>query len=90
MTASIITLERPNRPMGAAGFLLSWEALEQGLMLLAAPDKAPMVADTVSALRQLQFEMRPAKLLIEILAATAWITDDTCPAGGSGGGAPMT
>ncbi len=89
MSASIIDLTQA-RPLGPACFVVSWEALEKALTMLAAPQKAQMVPETLPALRQLQLGMGPSKLLVEILAATAWITDDTDLAGGLAGGAPMT
>lgn len=89
MSGSIIELTEA-RPLGPACFVVSWEALEKALTVLASPQKAEMVPETISALRQLQLAMLPSKLLVEILAATAWITDDTDLAGGSEGGVPMT
>ncbi len=57
-------------------FLVSWDALENGLILLANPDRADQVATVVSALRRLQSSTPADKLLVQILGATAWLTSD--------------
>lgn len=82
--------EAEDRPIQAAEgppdrstpvFLVSWEALEQGLCLLANPERASQAPVLVSALRRMQGSVPPDKLLMQILGATAWLTADGPPDG---------
>jgi len=70
----------PLRPRSEspAFFIASWQSLEEGLILLAGtPERAQLVTETVSALRKSQAAGDPpSKLLLRILAATAFLADD--------------
>ena len=62
-----------------AFFIASWHSLEEGLTLMAGtPERGRLVAETVSALRKAQAAGDPpGKLLLRVLAATAFLADDT-------------
>jgi hypothetical protein len=66
-------------------FVASWRSLEEGLTLLAGtPERGQLVSEAVSALRKSQAAGEPSsKILLRILAATAFLTDDR-PLGGTG------
>lgn len=59
-------------------FLASWVALEEGLTLLAGtPERGALAPEAVSALRKAQASGEPpSKILLRVLAATAFLTDD--------------
>lgn len=66
-------------PTGSGFFIASWKSLEEGLTLMAAtPERERMVSETVSALRKAQAAGDPpSKLLLRVLAATAFLSDDS-------------
>ena len=70
-------LQNPTPP--PAFFIASWQSLEEGLILMAGtPERGRLVAETVSALRKAQAAGDPpSKLLLRVLAATAFLADDT-------------
>lgn len=71
-------------------FLVSWGALEEALILLAAtPEQERLVPETVSALRKAQGTGEaPSRLLLRILCATAFLADGAVdPASLPGAGA---
>ena len=59
-------------------FIASWQSLEEGLVLLAGtPERGQLVSETVSALKKSQAAGDPpSKLLLRVLAATAFLADD--------------
>lgn len=71
---------RPSDPCpGSAFFIASWKSLEEGLTLMAGtPERERLVPETVSALRKAQAAGDPpSKLLLRVLAATAFLSDDS-------------
>ena len=70
-------LQNPTPP--PAFFIASWQSLEEGLTLMAGtPERGRLVAETVSALRKAQAAGDPpSKLLLRVLAATAFLADDS-------------
>jgi hypothetical protein len=63
----------------SAFFIASWKSLEEGLTLMAGtPERERLVPETVSALRKAQAAGDPpSKLLLRVLAATAFLADDS-------------
>jgi hypothetical protein len=59
-------------------FIASWQSLEESLTLLAGtPERGDLVSETVSALKKSQAAGDPpSKLLLRVLAATAFLADD--------------
>ncbi|WP_425995058.1 hypothetical protein [Caulobacter sp. DWR1-3-2b1] len=77
----------------ASGFFIaSWQSLEEGLILLAGtPERGQLVSETVSALRKSQTAGDPpSKLLLRVLAATAFLADDRPLRHEQGGAGAMT
>lgn len=75
-----MTKPSTNSPHPASAFFIaSWQSLEEGLTLMAGtPERGRLVAETVSALRKAQAAGDPpGKLLLRVLAATAFLSDDT-------------
>ena len=75
-----MTKSSTNSPNPASAFFIaSWQSLEEGLILMAGtPERGRLVAETVSALRKAQAAGDPpGKLLLRVLAATAFLADDT-------------
>ena len=72
-------LSTPTPTQPPAFFIASWQSLEEGLTLMAGtPERGRLVAETVSALRKAQAAGDPpSKLLLRVLAATAFLADDT-------------
>ena len=68
--------QTPTQP--PAFFIASWQSLEEGLTLMAGtPERGRLVTETVSALRKAQQAGDPpSKLLLRVLAATAFLADD--------------
>jgi len=66
-------------------FMASWGSLEECLTLLAGtPERGALVPEAVSALRKAQASGEaPSRILLRVLAATAFLTDDR-PLGGIG------
>ena len=65
--------------LGTPGFFIaSWQSLEEGLILLAGtPERGRLVSETVAALRKSQMAGDPpSRLLLRVLAATAFLADD--------------
>lgn len=73
-------------------FIASWQSLEEGLTLLAGtPERGQLVSETVSALRKAQEAGDPpSKLLLRVLAATAFLADDRPLRSEQGGVGAMT
>lgn len=66
-------------------FLVSWEAVEQALSLLAAPTKASMVPEAVRAVKLQCDGQSPNRTMLAILSLSAWLVDDGPNYGGAGG-----
>lgn len=75
-----------------AFFIASWHSLEEGLTLMAGtPERGRLVPETVSALRRAQEAGDPpSKLLLRVLAATAFLADDSPLRSELGGAGAMT
>lgn len=80
------------RPESSGFFIASWQSLEEGLILLAGtPERGQLVAETVSALKKSQASGDPpSKLLLRVLAATAFLADDRPLRSEQGGAGAMT
>ena len=80
------------RPEASGFFIASWQSLEEGLILLAGtPERGQLVSETVSALKKSQAEGDPpSKLLLRVLAATAFLADDRPLRSEQGGAGAMT
>ncbi|EJL33691.1 hypothetical protein PMI01_01996 [Caulobacter sp. AP07] len=73
-------MTKPSTPtQPPAFFIASWQSLEEGLTLMAGtPERGRLVPETVSALRKAQQAGDPpSKLLLRVLAATAFLADDS-------------
>lgn len=73
------TRDGPWKRQEASGFFIaSWQSLEEALVLLAGtPERGQLVSETVSALRKAQTAGDPPpRLLLRVLAATAFLSDD--------------
>lgn len=82
----------PEQSQPSAFFIASWQSLEEGLTLMAGtPERGRLVPETVSALRRAQEAGDPpSKLLLRVLAATAFLADDTPLRSELGGAGAMT
>jgi hypothetical protein len=80
------------RAEASAFFIASWQSLEEGLTLLAGtPERGLLVTEAVSALKKSQAAGDPpSKLLLRVLAATAFLADDRPLHTGRRGGGAMT
>lgn len=80
------------RPETPGFFIASWQSLEESLTLLAGtPERGQLVSETVSALKKSQAAGDPpSKLLLRVLAATAFLADDRPLRGDRGGAGAMT
>lgn len=58
-------------------FLIRWQDLESAWRMLTAPDKQDRIDDTLATLRALSVSTSPEKVAFTLIAATAWLTDDT-------------
>lgn len=82
----------PTANTSAAVFLLSWQALEDGLTMIAAtPELEGLVPETISALRKAQASGdSPSRLLLRILCATAYLANGSADLGALSGDGAMT
>jgi hypothetical protein len=63
----------PNEPY----MLMRWSDLENAWRMLASPDKQLHVEETLLAIRALSQNARADKAVFTMIAATAWLTDDS-------------
>lgn len=63
----------PNEPY----MLMRWSDLENAWRMLASPEKQLHVEETLRAVRALSQTARPDKAVFTMIAATAWLTDDS-------------
>ncbi len=68
----------PNSPY----LLVHWSDLETAWRMLASPEKQNQIAETLNAVQTLNKSVGPEKAVFTMIAATAWLTDDTAPADG--------
>ncbi len=66
------TTELPKEPY----LQISWNDLETAWRMLAAPDKSPLIKDTLLAVQSLYQSDGPEKAVFNMIAATAYLTDD--------------
>lgn len=57
--------------------VIRWQDLESAWRMLTAPDKQDRIDDTLATLQALSLGASPGKLAFTLIAATAWLTDDT-------------
>ncbi|WKL58317.1 hypothetical protein Q1W73_04875 [Asticcacaulis sp. ZE23SCel15] len=57
-------------------FLIHWQDLEGAWRMLAAPDKQDEIVETLKAVQSLSLSNGSEKIVFNIIAATAWLTDD--------------
>ena len=67
----------PNNPY----LLVHWSDLETAWRMLASPEKQAQITETLNAVQMLNKNVGPEKAVFTMIAATAWLTDDT-PADG--------
>ena len=60
--------------------MVHWSDLETAWRMLASPDKQDHIEQTLSAVQTLNKTAGPEKAVFTMIAATAWLTDDTVPA----------
>lgn len=63
----------PNEPY----MLMRWSDLETAWRMLASPDKQAHVEETLMAIQALSHNARADKAVFTMIAATAWLTDDS-------------
>lgn len=66
----------------SAAFLVSWQALEEALIMIAnSPEQELLTPDIVNGLRRAQaLGDSPARLLLRILCAAAFVADGSADA----------
>ncbi|BEV13154.1 hypothetical protein ATDW_36500 (plasmid) [Asticcacaulis sp. DW145] len=57
-------------------FMIRWDELEMAWRMLATPDKLHRVEDTLETVMTLERMYGPEKAVFNMVAATAWLTDD--------------
>jgi hypothetical protein len=57
-------------------FLIHWQDLEAAWRMLAAPGKQDEIVETLKAVQSLSLSNGSEKIVFNIIAATAWLTDD--------------
>ncbi len=67
----------PNTPY----LLVHWSDLETAWRMLASPEKQAQITETLNAVQTLNKSVGPEKAVFTMIAATAWLTDDTPPDG---------
>ena len=65
----------PNSPY----LLVHWHDLETAWRMLASPEKQAQIMDTLMAVQTLNKNVGPEKAVFTMVAATAWLTNDTPP-----------
>ena len=63
----------PNPPY----LLVHWSDLETAWRMLASPEKQDQIKQTLDTVRMLNTKVGPEKAVFTMIAATAWLTDDT-------------
>ncbi len=63
----------PNNPY----LLVHWTDLEAAWRMLASPEKQAQITETLNAVQTLNQSVGPEKAVFTMIAATAWLTDDT-------------
>jgi len=63
----------PNTPY----LMVHWSDLETAWRMLASPDKQDHIEQTLNAVRTITTSAGPEKAVFTMIAATAWLTDDT-------------
>ena len=63
----------PNSPY----LMVHWSDLEIAWRMLASPDKQAKIEETLNAVQTLNKSVGPEKAVFTMIAATAWLTDDT-------------
>lgn len=78
-----MTTPSTSAPIAPSMFLVTWTALEDCLILLAAtPEMSRLAPEIVSALRKAQAEGEaPSRLLLRILSATTFLADPAASPG---------
>ncbi len=63
----------PNSPY----LLVHWSDLETAWRMLASPEKQDQIRQTLDTVQALNTKVGPEKAVFTMIAATAWLTDDT-------------
>ena len=57
--------------------MVHWSDLETAWRMLASPEKQTQITETLNAVQTLNKSVGPEKAVFTMIAATAWLTDDT-------------
>lgn len=72
----------PSTPPYPQSVTMQWAHIETALKYLAVPEKAHLISETLSAIRQ-EYQTTPEKLVFTLISACAWLTDETASMAGS-------
>ena len=67
---------KPNYLPNENYFQISWSDLETAWRMLASPDRQHHIEDMLQTIQTLSKSIGPEKAVYNMVAATAWLTDD--------------